>query len=144
MKRKIGYDLDGVICSNRKLSGTSYRKMNGQQRKEYIRQKIEHYKNAKLLGISLPKKFYIITGRTEKYEGITRSWLKKNNINPLELYMNTEGGLAQDHIKHKVKKIKELGLTRYYEDSLRIYKGLKKECLNTDIVLVLVVGALNE
>ena len=133
---KVGYDLDGVICNSRNIEGISYRKLNGVQRKEYIANKIKHYKTAKVLNKPVEKDFYVVTGRGRKYSDITTAWLEKNKIIPLSLYMNNVGGRGQDHIKHKANVINKLGITKYYEDSKRIYSGLKKLCQNTKIVLV--------
>lgn len=133
---KVGYDLDGVICNSRNIEGISYRKLNGEQRKKYIQDKITHYNNAKLLITPVEEEFYIITGRSEKYEAITMAWLERNNIRPVELFINKVGGQAQDHIKHKADLINKLGITKYYEDSKRIYSALKKLCLNTKIIFV--------
>jgi len=135
-KEIVGYDLDGVICNNRKLSDIPYRKMDGEQRREYIKKKIKHYKTARLEQIPIEKKFYIVTGRTEKYKYFTVEWLRKHKIFPVELCINPYGNRAQDHIKHKVETIKRLGITKFYEDNTRIYKGIEKECKDTKIILI--------
>ena len=135
-KERVGYDLDGVICEVRDMGNVSYRRLNGAQRREYIVNKINHYKNAKVLNRPIERRFYIITGRTEKYAQLTIDWLRENNIVPIKLFINMVGGRTQDHIKHKLDTINELKITKYYEDSKRVYSKLKKECKHTEIIYV--------
>ncbi len=123
MRKKIGYDLDGVIAPRRlgwwmdlcwwiALPFGSF---------------IAHYRLGKPK-LTPPEKAVIITGRAGQEYGETLRWLKQHGIKN-KLYMNI-GNYRPDiqrSINWKVQMINALKITQFYDDDPKTIEVLRKE-----------------
>ena len=127
------YDLDGVIMPMIKRE-KKYFEQNGVERREFEKQKREHFKKSNIKLRPLEREFYIISSRRERYGEETREWLKKKRVNYKALIL-MEGELTFKHIiEHKGKWIEKLRIERYYEDDEKIIKELKKRFPNIEFI----------
>jgi hypothetical protein len=130
----IGYDLDGVISEKYEID-KSFWDCDGKERKAFIFIKKFHYNNANVI-IRPSEEFIIVTARTEKYRSITLNWLQKNNISPKDIFFMKDKRNKRNIINYKMDKIKELGVTTFYEDDETICKLLKKKIPALEIVKI--------
>ena len=102
---RVGYDLDGVICNEPSYVCKAFNwNIN-------LGIKLRHIQKA----THIPKiKGYIITGRPEIDRTITESWLERETIEYIDLYMADRISLPYS-IKFKASKINELKLETYIE-----------------------------
>lgn len=114
-----GYDLDGVL-SPRLMSRK--RKL-----KEFW------YSNAPLIMRPVGE-YFIVSGRKIKYEYETNQWAKKNGLNPKGIFLMESERTQRNMIKHKIKKISELGIERFYEDDPKIAEGIRKSLPSVEVI----------
>jgi hypothetical protein len=128
----IGYDLDGVICRNSPKRKKPFFKQTGAERKEYQEERLIHFKNVEVK-LKPMEEFIIITARKLKEKVVTLEWLKKNNLNPKEVYFLEGTKTRENIIKYKAGVINKNKLEKYYDDDEKICKKLVKLCPNTII-----------
>jgi hypothetical protein len=75
----------------------------------------------------------IITSRREKYKAETLNWLKNNGVEYKEIHFMTVARTFASIVAYKTEKIKELGVTVYYEDDKKIARALERKCEGVEI-----------
>ena len=106
------FDMDGVLCEE------VPRKFDTDDSKY-----IEFIRNSRQLFRPDRKLNTIITGRLEKYRGVTEEWLKKHNIQYDRLIMLNVKNVAErnrmDVGKYKAEQYKKSGCSLFIESSLK-------------------------
>ncbi len=125
----IGYDIDGTLCVPGPKRNKPFFKQNGPERKAHEEKTRIHMLNAEVMRIP-SEPFILITGRKEKWRSETEEWIRKQGWKPEGLYMLQEGRTRANMIKLKVKVCKELNVSVYYEDDLKIAKAMAREGIN--------------
>ena len=123
--KRTAYDLDGVIFPLLKRHKPFYR-YSGAERKEYEAKRLWFYRNAPLILKPKEEEFYIVSARQYKYRFLTYEWLERNSIKYKDIHLMDASLTFKNIVEHKSKYIKELGITRYYEDDPKIIKYLDK------------------
>ena len=129
----VAYDLDGVIFPLLKRHKPFY-KYSGPERKVYEAKRLYYYENAPCILRPEEKEFYIISARQEKYKDITLKWLQANKIQYKGIYLMDAALKFENIVEHKSMWLKELGITKYYEDDLKIIKYLHKVLPSLELV----------
>lgn len=134
-KKLVGYDLDGVITDNSPKRDKPFIKQNSEERKAYSRLRMDHCLNGKLM-FKPEGDFIIATARKKDDErAVTLLWLKKHNINPINVYFLEEAKTRENIIKFKAQIINQLNLAEFSDDDPKIVRALTKLCKNTIINL---------
>lgn len=127
MAYEVAYDLDGVLAEAPPPMTKKYQHMNGEERKQYKHDKMQHYANAAILLTPSEDKFLVITARKHDPEiiAITKYWLQQN-LPDKEIEICFFQSLVRktyDSVgKFKVEKLKEHKVKQYTEDNKTILK----------------------
>jgi len=138
----IGFDLDGVLCEKQNIyKPKSWRYMNGEERRQYQARRAQHIRTAKPSVINAPlfKECIdpvIITGRKLKDKPGTEEWVNRYTDKEPTIYYLEGEKTRQNMIKHKAATINKLGVEVYYEDDIKIIRGLYRLCPDTRFILV--------
>lgn len=115
----IGYDFDGTICEQKYVN---FETMS-------IMDIIQIRMSCKLL-IKPEEDAVIITARPIEDKEHTEQWLRVHNIKCPIYYVGSYPMNLDSICQAKLCKIKELGITTYYEDSSYICDFLKRNGIN--------------
>jgi hypothetical protein len=146
----IGFDLDGVIVSQDIAILRLLDRLNLNRK---VRDEIAYfYYTSRTLQLN-PLDFiaendtlYIITGRSKKYESITRWFVTKyfptckliilNHIEPTNIEKNKLHSWFETQAKLKAHIINKYNINVYFEDSPEVVKYLRVMCPNCNIIQV--------
>lgn len=118
----IGMDLDGVIAgaTMKYTEGGIYKK----------------YKTCVLLLDTPHDKTIIITGRKPRFKGITKNWLKENNVNYSKIiFYKGKKKKFEQLADYKAKKIKKHNITTYIEDTPEIAVRIQEKVPECKVIL---------
>lgn len=139
VKVKTGYDLDGTLIEDMpKYKGKSYYQLSKNGRKARQKWKLIWFETAKPIMNPKERKFSIITNRSSKFRAETKKWIRRYfNGRCKRLVMNSGANFFhKDTLYYKATVINEEKFDRYYENSKRLCKSLRKKCPNCEIILV--------
>jgi len=133
---ETGFDLDGVLTVMPKRPKPFFQQT-GAERKVFTEKKLQWFLDAPCLW-NPQRPGHLITGRRENRRGLTEQWLSLNSVRYKALHMmDTKKSLTFDNIiEHKINKIKELGIKRYFEDDEKLVKGIRKACADVEVIHV--------
>ena len=138
MEEKIAFDLDGVLCDiywNHKYLRYEWWKL----KKAHENSLFYNHICFKLLNCKpklLPtgKYILIISSRSSIFRSVTENWLKiyfnKSTRSDCSYYFLK----GNERIQFKERMIKELQITKYYEDEIEIILALSALCPDTEIL----------
>lgn len=81
------------------------------------------------------KKFFVVTSRKKYWEKLTKDWLQKYNLIPIQIFFyDKKEKTREEIIKYKASILNKLKIDIYFEDDKIILGALKKICHKTKIL----------
>ena len=135
----IAYDLDGTLAVQPPPNVKKWGLMKGPERKARQAFLLEHYRTADMIMNPPQEEFIVITARkgTPEIMQITWEWMDiyfKNRVK--EIYFLDRPRTVPNVVEFKSGVIKDCRVHTFYEDNVRVLKGIKRKC--PDVMLYVV------